>query len=77
MQLGGSMASAWCALLGDRMRATIADLRAREQVLKSVHITRCSNAAAALSFAAADALNAGLLAQMKSGRAVPFATRYA
>lgn len=37
-RLGGSMASAWCALLGDRMRATIIDLRARETQLQTALI---------------------------------------
>jgi DNA sulfur modification protein DndD len=36
--LGGSMTSAWCALLGDRMRAKITDLRARESQLQTVLI---------------------------------------
>ena len=36
--LGGSMASAWCALLGDKMRAAITDLRARETQLQTVLI---------------------------------------
>lgn len=37
-QLGGSMASAWCALLGDRMRTAIVDLRARETQLQTALI---------------------------------------
>ena len=37
-QLGGSMASAWCALLGDRMRTAIIDLRARETQLQTALI---------------------------------------
>jgi DNA sulfur modification protein DndD len=37
-RLGGSMAFAWCALLGDRMRATITDLRARETQLQTALI---------------------------------------
>lgn len=36
--LGGSMGSAWCALLGDRMRATVTDLRARETQLQTALI---------------------------------------
>lgn len=37
-RLGGSMASAWCALLGDRMRAAIVDLRTRETELQTAFI---------------------------------------
>lgn len=37
-RLSGSMASAWCALLGDKMRATIVDQRARETQLQTALI---------------------------------------
>lgn len=38
VELGGSMGSAWCTLLGDRMRTTLAELRNRETQLQTALI---------------------------------------